>query len=769
MLPNSIIWMDTPRVHPQFTNLWKSVNTVCLRALELLDERPTADLQSTYISLIEDLSRNLTNVYTITAFKCSDVPTLVRGSTTNPVVGDRDESTQVLVVYYLLRELLKKQLQNGHLIDYGDDVIPQYLDSFEKFTSGVHLIKGCFTYLHWAWQKRGLPTEHTLLKTETVANHLWCEQKLDLSLRDALRKRAQEIVSIVRNADRLNIAVIPLMENVKRLSLNLLILNDGRQLLYSSLVEDPYLANLSEHYNNKKALFKRTTRQDYIHTVLSELKKEELRATFFLAKCSYDKVKQRYIDVLIGSEKEYLSEGARVWLQGDKGVDSILRYKNALRELYELLGNGSQATWLEKHVRDHVKDQIENSFEAGTYETEEDVVLGYIRVLKETYHIYSTALTKLFGNNDERLIKAVSSGCASARPRNEAHLALVEASLASALPRFAVAEITTEDNDMLDTKRNWVVEIYKIIDKKEEFCKVYLYLLRDRLLKWPFTGIIFSKEQNMALALFIPKEHYDFTFTCKQMIRDACVTSPNVADLASFPVSFKVQPLILRRSAWKHLFFLQQEQSVILPPQLHECVDICKNTYLSNFPGRTIEFLPLYSTVVVRFNKQARFRVSVHQLPIILAFNKKPMWSVDELSSRTCISPARCIKILDIALAAGLLRREGTTYCAASSQITLQDKNLYNFPYHDTDPVEEIEHATHSDVSIVEPQTLQANIVSFIKKASSANLESIVIHLSSTLNKVKDADFVTEVKHALETLISRDFVTRTGRDFAYVP
>ena len=218
---------DGVRVPHSFPPLWKEVAGVCNVAFQKVKKRPSHDIGKDYNELLSQICDAYGLVYDLTAYECSNYPALVRGSNSTPVVGQTVESTQVLVVYYLLRELLKRQISIVKTTIQKDS-LNSYLDAFEKYTAGANLVKPIFTYLHWTWQKRGLPPEHVIQPTEIVVGHLWLDVILSQELKDSYKAKVNEIVCRVRSGGATSVSE---MESVKRFSLNLGCATDVRLIL----------------------------------------------------------------------------------------------------------------------------------------------------------------------------------------------------------------------------------------------------------------------------------------------------------------------------------------------------------------------------------------------------------------------------------------------------------------------------------------------------------------------------------------------------------
>lgn len=766
-----------------FPPIWRWVSEVCLKAFLMFDVRPTGDLHGAYNDLNAKLCKAHALVYRLTAFKCVECPALVRGSNSTRVMGDKPESTQVLVVYYLLRELLKKQLLQCRPANTCDEIIVSaYLDAFEKFTAGVNLTKCVFTYLHWDWQKRGLPQEHTVLPTEILAIHLWTEMILDIFLKERLKSKTEEIIKAVRKQTISNIGD---MEDVKRLSLSLLILHDPRQSHYVSIVEDPYLNTLESFYNVEKEAFKQSGPEEYIQICLREVAKEELRARCLLSPISYDKVRSRLTSLLIDQETAFLEPFAQEWLRPRDYVNPTVA--SNLTVINRLLRGRAKEEWLESVIGGNVvKTTQELVMKRRQQDPTGDVTVAALQAVKEAYHLYKNTVETIFGAGTP-LLSAVLKGLQKVLPPNAAAIPeTTPESVAQCLATFASEEVESFSDAAVGSKPEWITHIFRLLEKKDVFFARYTKLLETRLLK---ASLLFStndeyneafqREERMLSKLFITGVNFDSVECCERMVKDVFRNSVRIRD--QYPQgAVKVSPLVLNRFTWSLLIPPSQQELLHLHPGIKEAVSRFSEFFIHTRTmgvGRQLAFLPQYSTAAVRMrispSQSIQLKVSNRQLCIAFLFNEKKSWSVKEICERVGLTEGQCREAVDAFSSAGIFdvstsREEVSVRQELSGLAPCGQLNLVPDVRYDTS-------RTFNEVdagrSLVAPEgdkvyVAEALIVRHLKRDGPQTLEQVFAHIL----EAREQFSITrgEIKRALERLLDREFVKRErSGEFSY--
>lgn len=765
-----------------FPQSWRTVNEICLQAFDVFNKKPE-NLVATYNELNHRLCEAHAILYRLTAFPCIDCPALVRGSSFTKVVGDKPESTQVLVVYYLLREMLKRQMnQSREAILAGNAIIRDYLDAFEKLTGGVNLVKCVFTYMHWVWEKLGLPTEHIVLPTETIATHLWTDIVVD-EVKVKLAREMTAIVNAARKGTDLDYGVV---EDAKRLSLNLAILNDGRQTFYTTIIEGPYQAGLTAYYTKRKPLFKRKGAERYVYLSLKAVTREGFLAKCLLARFSLEKVRALVIELLVGSETEYLKRAAELWLKNkDEGKRKI--YHASLFGLYELLGGGAKPTWMEDLLTAHVTETATKDMTEYQSPSDIDASTRVMRSIRETYTRLRSLLVDVFGNKP-LLFSAMLTGLKHAVNElcNDPRVPSFDATTVVSLAKIASEEISSGKN-YSPTEGNWIADVYSLLEGKEVFHTTYQKMLQVRLLKYACFSLTeeqcldrFAREERMLSELFRRGKSFDFASACRRMLKDIYIISYQCKRFLHSPVP--LSPLVLTRFAWRELTPPTAEDTALLSPAVQDATKGFVTLFEANRfgSGRRLSFLPHYSTYMVRMRGvfggvsiNEALHVSYFQFSILTLFNQAQSLTFQEIEARLKISLKLIQEHTKPLIGAKLLLYNPSTQCLSLNRdYRSSQTRLFLVPEFDFNVGNESAAADHSqERSAAVHQYLPACescIVKILKREKEMSLDDIQAHVRQTLSKYDVTQ--KDVKRALEKLIEREFVGRgpDGKTLFYI-
>lgn len=598
-----------------FHSLWRGVNDIGMYVFAILECQPQEDLRIAYNNLLASLCKAHALVYRLTAYVCSDCPSLVRETSSHQVVGDCEESTQVLVLYYLMREFIKKQiLQFRRAMIEKPCIISAYVDYFEKFNASVSMLKAISTYLHWSWQKRGLPVEHVLLPTEVVSMHLWTEVILDTEVKDRLTAAVERVVARVRAGV---FDDVELMENVKRLSFALLQLHNLRQTYYSSLIETPYIELMNGYYEQQKLLYRELDAEEYILACYNEIRREDLLKQFFLAPVSYDKVRAHLIETRIKGEWAFLSTHLRSWLSFSSAAPLDARRARCLAVIHELLECDSHHCCLHELLRSIVCQYLTDILRC-VYTSSDDPkdtrsltqsVLCAVRIAhaRQQEHVRS-----IFAEN-VLLKQAILDGISDAISAlfemvDPGQLGEIKKNMAECLADFASGEVEQWQSQPA-IRTNWVADVLGMLENKEAFYPQYMRRLEQRLLSSTHDlsrsemeeSITLRKERKMLVDLDSKHRNVDFMLHCWRMLRDLYELRGSWLDVWG-TMFYQVRPLVLTKFVWPHVAQGQDTCGMHGVPSpiasyLHQYMDSHQSSKFGI--GRGLVYISSYSVAVL--------------------------------------------------------------------------------------------------------------------------------------------------------------------------
>lgn len=771
---------DGMREPHSFPPLWKEVAGVCNTAFQKVKKRPSHDLGRDYNELLSQICDAYGLVYDLTAYECTNYPALVRGSNSTPVVGQTVESTQVLVVYYLLRELLKRQISNVKMTIHKDS-INSYLDAFEKYTAGANLVKPIFTYLHWTWQKRGLPPEHVIQPTEIVVGHLWLDVILSQELKDSYKAKVNEIVCRVRAGGATSVGE---MESVKRFSLNLGCATDVRLILYSSVVEETYLRSLRAYYVDKKQSYKKLGVVDYIRQCVKVVKKEDVLARCFLIRSSYEQVSDEVLKLLLHDEKDYLQPYCKHYLDLSQDEDPT-RHKEFLIALYSLLGGGEAKSWMEDLLQSTVTHYTAKKLRETASAGEPSVVLDVVRdalrayelIVDNVFHGSKRLRAAIYGGIAQNITafekgEEGSAGAAAGAPGDNA------AKLAKCLARNAAEEVKTVPLMELAKPDNWIAVIYRLCSKQDEFHRAYTRLLQERIVANMFllegSADFAAREESLLSGLLIRDSNFGFVFDCMRMVNDASRSGHRTSMLVN---QLAVKPYVFGAHAWGETRRPRELNRKLIPAELQHIIEEHTLTYEARKHGRKLLFSPEHSGCRVRMcvpggTAPVTLLVSLLQTRLLLAMNAMTEWTLDGLCESTATSSAECRRALKPFLQTSLLEeRSPNVFVAdpASGAALANGQACY-----DLRSVDFNSHQNHTgkySPSARADEThsfaIQGAIVRQLKEKGPLSLEATVANIGSVLKNLSIQK--RDIKKVLEKLIEREVVKRDDAMFSFIP
>ncbi|CCW62286.1 unnamed protein product [Phytomonas sp. EM1] len=767
-----------------FPILWRTINEVCMQAFSIFENYPTKDLSVLYRELNANLCRAHALVYKLTAYPCHDCPSLVRGNNSARVVGDNQECTQVLVVYYLFRELLKKQvLQSKQALSAECYTISAYLDSFEKYSAGVNVTKCVFTYLQWVWQKVGLPSEHSILPTEVISLHNWTEHVLSDDVRECLKMSAMSTVNEMRQGQEVDYDTI---ENIKRLSLNLSMLSDSRQAFYVTILEEPYLANMSSFYMLRKPNYKRYGPENYVSVCIRTLKREEFLVKCTLCKQSLEKVRNHLIEILFHEEVEYLRPPVQACFANDFERD---KSKSWLSSLYELIGAGSKSSWVEDVITSNVSEKASELIMKRIQEGNDDNNVAVdLNSIRETHHVQKKKIIDIFGPKRPLLVAMLSGLKIALDTYKESSVQDnedFEKNIANSLAVFAVKETDSWLNNPKICD-NWVADMYGFIEKKEVFHSKYMKLLKSRLLKNAYLTETkancentFQREQRMLSDLFLRGRNFDFAHSCQIMLKNVFTRSFDYKTMHRAP--FELRPIVLNKFIWDGIAPPPKQDTNLLIKEVDQALENFQMVYKKNFaPGKCLSFLPHYSTCIVRMKTGddadygVRLILSSLQLRIVMAFNQQRKWRVSELEEKIDVSHSEFSEHLDKLVKANIF-----AYLPSSKSLHVvkptrsSRKKFFLVPEIQHESVQEgNKRESIRSIAPIEREkaiAIEGCIVKSLKMNGSLSIGKIEEFVSEVLDKFSIN--CRDIKRILDKLIEREYVLREeeSNTFRFIP
>ncbi|ESL07576.1 cullin 2 [Trypanosoma rangeli SC58] len=774
-----------------FGVLWNKVENVCNKILGWTDSPEFVGQTA-----IQQVVRAYTVVYRLVSVPCLECPKLVRGANAqqDPIEGGC-EGRQALVVYYLLRETIRKRLLSVvihrlklSLKAEAPTLLHVYLSEWKTFIVAVNHLKVIFSYLHSPWQKREVPSDQPLLPTEVVALIQWGEIIMSPEICGGLTEQIFSLIS----RDRLHRLDEESTRLVRGLSHSLAALNDPRHTAYSSLIEEPYFVHLERFYKANINVLKSGGILSYIERSLVIFEDETERVNRILNKCTMLPMLQRLSEILIESEIDYIKPYLSIWILNNRGY--------ILNKMFQLLSKNSKGLLLLKEV-------FENAvFEKGLEDISK-ICEDSLRLKENVYkavlegimsvHQYFVKVNESFQGN-EVLETAMLFGL----ERILTSLSYVRSYhiLGEELASFVHTKlISTESKEECEVALKEVVNVFQILPSKSSFLEAYPKYLSARLLFEAYS------EEHERLAIQIISEASgctsDFVSRCVIMLTDVTENSVSLRDMFDSKcanthgksITWLFHPSVLTSYSWPDASCdIQLSTPSILLPKLNEF----QLFYSQVRPKRHITFVPRcsYGWVKMVLPRGSRLpsidlRVGQFQLLLTECFNNRTEWSISKLLQTMEVSNKEVLlRSLNAFASYGVLEiydENGPVELPLKSVVTEQFVRLGSNP--DTrkrklnlfssewggcfqattassndlanDPVD----ASHHVVDQLKAPAVQATLVRVFKS-------NIALSFSELVERVKDESLqkfmpsVQQVKVALEFLISRGFVIRDNSE-----
>ncbi|ORC87059.1 putative cullin 2 [Trypanosoma theileri] len=779
-----------------FNALWSRVSSVCNNILAW-DESPDFKGQKA----IQEVVRAYTIVYRLVSAPCNECPKLVRGSTNQEdVVGNGLEGTQALVVYYLLRDMIRSWLSKTvlHRLKASINTDPSgllktYLKEWKTFIVAVNNLRVVFSYLHGPWQKYGAPPEHPLLPTEVLALIQWNEVIMVPVITDPMGKEVLNLIAQDRKnpLDGTNCVLL------RELSEALGTLSDPRANFYVTTIEEPYIHLLQTFCQDNKPQKTKCDVLEYINWCLNLFREEAGRAEQILNKSSIPLIKQRMADVLIDKNIDYLVGPLSLWMVNNNG--------SGLLVMYELMSKST--TGLTKFTDTIIDTVFRKGMDEVDKMCEESVRKGesiYRAVLKgiisvNTYFEPARAPFKEL----KVLDKPMSSGLEKVL-ENTRHIKSRTA-LGEELARLAHMELkshgTSEDFNRAIRE---IVLLFELLPSKASFLESYPKYLTERLLSETYCETF----ERLTIEKISESKGCtnDFLHKCEIMLSDVVENSKSLLDEFNLTRSdgftkdsWVFNPRVLTCYMWTAI---SADTSIPIP----SCLSIRIMEYQKFFsrvrPKRHLTFVSRFSRGVVKMNLPRgsgiqSLELHVGQLQLLLTeyFNQVDEWNVEELFKIISLPQNDALfSAINAFVRHGIfeifngeekvdlpLDKVLPNYIIRLVPLPAAKKRkLLLYPYEwggtlQNTMANSSEFSNdHVDASYVADQVktpaIQATLIRVFKSSGTLSFAQL-------LEKVKDESLphftptVQQVKVSLEFLINRGFISRSdtnGNDFSYV-
>lgn len=458
---------------------------------------------------------------------------------------------------------------------------------------------------------------------------------------------------------------------------------EERLKLFEKSLEEPYLQQVKNFYRQKSLdLMDSLDVQEYIARCLQLLEEEGWRAKKFMV-ISYDKIISATRQMLVLDHLDFINSHCRAMIESQN--------EEALSNTYQLLHFSSRAIshmlneyqdYIEKRTQDVFKNFKEDNLASNLCESLIDIHEHQTKLIKKVFLSYPgfiTSLDKGFNNT----INKFSRNNGPSHQKSAIKVSPVPDLLVRHCDQLLKKGAKGLNENDLDDKLAGVVTIFKYIEDKDVFNKIYSKHLARRL-------IYFQSQSMDAEEVMIKKLKqvcgHEYTGKLQRMLTDIKISedlaTKFVDSLGSDPsiclgLSFNI--LVMQAGAWP----LQVPQSSFtIPQELERSLQQFEKFYQVNFNGRKLLWHHALSTCDVKFNHLSRTYVmhtSVHIMSIIVLFNNVDTMTFAEISTTTGIGQDDLLRYLQLLV-------DNDIMLCDNKKLSTESRFMPNFNYQNKRP-----------------------------------------------------------------------------------
>lgn len=765
------------RVDPEgveFQQKWQQVRQGCEAILKTDWTDHSQKIQNSTLVLL------YTHVYRLASNPGRNVPGLVKGGS-ETVSGKDAQSTQVLVLYYLLREMLKTHLDlrvKPAICREGDaNILQSYLKQWENFVVALELISFIFRYLHNHWNKLGLPAGHVTTTTKPLGLMLWGDL-IVISFKASLESSLLAIIRDDREMERDVSAVRRVLQTLTVLGSH----DSRRQAALSEVFEAPFVKSTTKYYEEKAQLELQSLNvEQYVEKALSWTELELKRVERYSSERSSipQHTKRTLLHTLVESRLEVLFAPIERLLQLESD-DCKLR----LSKFYSLIKPSDLCVAkLAENLKRRVELEGLQTISAHSAEITKDGPLFVVCVL-DVYRKFKNLVENEFGGNAV-LIKAMKDGAGLFINKNTVFKSDV---CAEYLARFASSLVKPSQQleaDFEDSMKE-LVEIFELFDDRDYYQSTYWNLMCQRLIQ----GNVKEDNERRAIALFRHVSGREFTYKWERMLADAVEHKKELQEAyEQVPerqrFAFELHPLVLASAWWP----LKNEGPFVpMTGCIGEVLRSFESFYKAKLGGRSLKWLGQLSngTVLAKYGTDLyTFTVSAWQWELLNFFNNPTRTAISfkELSDLTETTDTQMLQraILPLLTQQVLTFHDNTEKNIEKHRYVLNEKftskkrriafNIASTPDGSSGKgIAAAEGAAGPSAAIAQQvqderrHAIQAAIVRIMKSRRKATYSELVAEVSSILETYRIRVTPQDIKQNLETLIDKEFVERSPQD-----
>lgn len=585
--------------------------------------------------------------------------------------SSRQNQSSLLVggeIYQKLKDCLQNYL-SGLQRDANESFLQFYVRRWKRFTVGAVFLNHAFDYMNRYWvQKERSDGKRHIFDINTLCLMTWKEVMFDKNV-DLLVKEVLEQIELQRDghvilqtdttvAIRSFVALGIDPQDLKKLNLN----------VYIQHFEKPFLESTRQYYRKlSREYLASHSVTEYIFEAQEKIKDEETKIVLYLDEHTKKLLSEALNSVLITDHSEAL-ENEFISLLDSRDENKIATLNSLMQRDILLLPKLAQA--YEEYVKKTGEQEIsrllaehraklsENAEEnAGSKKSAAGPAVPPNEYVKKLIEVYETfiKITRDCFQNGSLFTKALDNACRAYINANE--LAIPPGSPKSVTSK--TPEMLAKYSDQLlkrsakategasELSADDIMTIFKFLTDKDAFETHYRRLFARRLIHGTSTS---EEDEEMVIQRLQSENSMEYTGKITKMLQDirlskqlekefesAIKIAPDYSR-AKYP---EFQPFVLAETMWP---FSYQDVEFNLPQELVPTHRGLEKLYTNKHNGRVLKWLwPLCrGEVVADIGKPGKppfiFTVTLFQMAILLAFNDRSTFTLEEIQEHTSLS-----------------------------------------------------------------------------------------------------------------------------------
>lgn len=570
-------------------------------------------------------------------------------------------------IYAKLDAYLLRHIRELHKLP-AELFLAFYVRKWKRFTMGARYLNNVFDYMNRYWvQKERLDGRRDIYDVNTLALIKW-KSEMFTENAQVLIEQILELIEAQRNCEIVDLTLISTaIKSLVFLGIDIQDLKKTNLVVYVSFFELAFLEETARYYAKESDNFLANNNVvDYMIRCEARLSEEIARSNNYLE----DHTKKLLLETL---NHELISKHA---LQMYAQFLHLLEQNESehMQRMYRLLNRvpptlDPLAELLQAYIKDQAAKALDllkqssvdqanaagagpgqgpNSGPGSARRPVPSVVdpRAYVNTLISIYHKYNNVVASSL-DNDPRFIRALDNACRHFVNNNA--IAMPTVKLASRTPdilaKYADAFLKASSKqattaDMLPLK---MMTVFRFVSDKDAFEEYYRRMLAKRLING---NCKLDEMEESIIQLLQEANLVEYTLKMTKMFSDMRASEDlrlAVKDRIAGLACRDFYPLVLAHSMWP--FTHLSDYDLRVAPELEQPFAEAVNAYGAKHLGRQLKWLWNHGRAEIKahLSKPDKppflFTVSNVQLMIILAFNRKNLYLVQELHAVVGTSP----------------------------------------------------------------------------------------------------------------------------------